>query len=115
MGVRLPGLPRTLHQLGGMSNITIETDSQTAMDLIRDGAASSSPFRAIVEDANFLLSRCQCSIQHVPREGNQGADALANLRANQQEHLIYLEDPPSSILSLLIIDMVHASVNSRRD
>ncbi|XP_028120402.1 uncharacterized protein LOC114317817 [Camellia sinensis] len=99
----------------GMSNITIERDFQAAMDLIRDGAASSSPFRAIVEDANFFLNRCQCSIQHVPREGNQSANALANLEANQQEHLIYLEDPPSSILSLLITDMVHASVNSRRD
>ncbi|GMP53386.1 hypothetical protein CsSME_00018848 [Camellia sinensis var. sinensis] len=116
MGVRLPRtLGLTIIMQKGMSNIAIETDSQIAMNLIKDGAASTSPYRAIVEDANFILSRCQCSIQHIPREGNQSADALANLGASQQEHLLYLEDPPSSILCLLIIDMVDANANSRRD
>lgn len=97
----------------GLSNITIEIDSQNAMEMLREGAANTSPYRAIVEDAKFLISRCECSIQHIPREGNHSADVLANIGVNQQEHLVYLENPLSSLLFVLITDMVNA--NSGRD
>ncbi|CAL5395922.1 unnamed protein product [Camellia sinensis] len=70
----------------GLSNIEIETDSQTTMELVRDGAAGNSPYKAVIEDANFLLRRCSCLIQAIPREANQCANALANLRVNQQEY-----------------------------
>lgn len=97
----------------GLANIQIETDSQLAMELIRGGAGENSPYRALIEDANFLLRGCQCTIETIPREANQCADALANLGVNQQEHLILKEDPPVSILSLLTADLLH--VGSRRD
>lgn len=74
------------------------------MELIRDGSAANSPYRALIEDANFLL-RGQCTLKAIPREANQSADALANLGVNQQDHTVFLEDPPSSILYFLIIDM----------
>ncbi|CAL5436074.1 unnamed protein product [Camellia sinensis] len=67
---------------------------------------------ALIEDANFMLRRCNCSIQYIPREANQCADALANIGVNQTEHLVFLDDPPSSIISFLFADMVSAS--SRR-
>ncbi|KAF5950148.1 hypothetical protein HYC85_012141 [Camellia sinensis] len=41
----------------GLSNITIETDSQNAMEILREGATNTSPYRAIVEDAKFLLRK----------------------------------------------------------
>ncbi|XP_028066585.1 uncharacterized protein LOC114269469 [Camellia sinensis] len=63
----------------GLTNIEIETDSQTAMKLIRDGSAANSPYRALIEDANFLLRCCQCTLKAIPKEVNQSADALANL------------------------------------
>ncbi|CAL5338110.1 unnamed protein product [Camellia sinensis] len=97
----------------GLSNIEIETDSQTTMELVRDGAAGNSPYKAVIEDANFLLRRCSCLIQAIPREANQCANALANLRVNQQEYLVFLKDPSSFMFSLLIADVVN--VNSRRD
>lgn len=97
----------------GMANIEIETDSQTAMELIRDGAEINSPYRALIEVASFFLRRCQCSIKAIPREANQSADAMANLGVNKQEHTIFLDNPPSSILPLLITDMRIAS--SSRD
>lgn len=96
----------------GLSSIEIETDSQTAMELVRDGAAGNSPYQAIIEDANFLLRRYNCSIQTTPREANQCADALANTGVNQQEHLVFLENPPDCIFSLLIADMVNVSSKS---
>ncbi|KAL7227524.1 hypothetical protein ACSBR1_022389 [Camellia fascicularis] len=92
----------------GLSNIIIETDSQIAMEMLRAGAFTTSPYLAIIEDAKFLLSRCQCTIQHTPREGNYSVDALTNIGVNQQEHLVFLENPPSSLLSFLVTDMVNA-------
>lgn len=96
-----------------LSIIEIETNSHTTMELIRDGAAVNSPYRAIIEDATFLMRRCNCSIQTTPRVVNQCADALANIGVNQQEHLVFLENPPNCITPLLIADMMNAS--SSRD
>ncbi|GMQ00802.1 hypothetical protein CsSME_00047717 [Camellia sinensis var. sinensis] len=97
----------------GLTNIDIETDSQTAMELIRDGTVANSPYRALIKDANFLLRCCQCTLKAIPREANQSADALANLGVNQHDHTVFLEDPLSSILSFLITDM--STVSSSRD
>lgn len=96
----------------GLANIDIETDSQIAMKLIQEGADRTSLYRALIEDANFMVRRCNCSIQYIPRETNVCADALANLGVNQTEHLVFLDEPPSSIFSFLIEDMV--SANSKR-
>ncbi|GMP98855.1 hypothetical protein CsSME_00046579 [Camellia sinensis var. sinensis] len=82
----------------GMANIEIEIDSQLAMKLTKDGVESTSPYRALIEDVNFMPRRCNCSIQHIPREANQCADALANIGANQTEHLVFQEDPPKLCL-----------------
>ncbi|KAL7253411.1 hypothetical protein ACSBR1_007864 [Camellia fascicularis] len=61
----------------GISNIEIEIDSQTAMELIRDGSERNSPYRALIEDANFLLRRCQCSIQDSkPYPGRQTREQM---------------------------------------
>ncbi|KAL7231425.1 hypothetical protein ACSBR2_009643 [Camellia fascicularis] len=95
-----------------MANIRLETNSQLAMQLIQDGADSSCPYRALIEDANFIQRRCNYSISYIPREANQCADALANIRVSQTEHLVFLDEPPSAILSILVVDMVAASSRS---
>ncbi|KAL7210038.1 hypothetical protein ACSBR1_031585 [Camellia fascicularis] len=71
------------------------------------------PYRALIDDANFMLKRCNYNIQYISREANQCTDTLANIGVNQTEHLVFLKDPPSSVFSFLIVDMVSAS--SRRD
>lgn len=48
----------------------------------------------------------------MPREANQSADAMANIGVNQREHLIFLEDPPSFISSMLIADTAGKSTFS---
>ncbi|XP_028069082.1 uncharacterized protein LOC114271680 [Camellia sinensis] len=110
---RQSGFGGLLRDEKGMANTHIETDSQLAMELIWDGAVANSSYRALIEDANFIIKRCQCTIATIPREANYTADALANLGVAQQEHFIFLEDPPVSISSLLVNDMIH--VGSRRD
>ncbi|CAL5424318.1 unnamed protein product [Camellia sinensis] len=92
----------------GLANIVIETDSQLAMKFIQEGADRSSPYRALIEDTTFLVRRCNCTIQYTPREANVCADALANLGVNKTEHLVFLDEPPSSIFSFLIADMISA-------
>ncbi|GMP26896.1 hypothetical protein CsSME_00003146 [Camellia sinensis var. sinensis] len=97
----------------GLANIELETDSQEVRQLISDGAASSCPYRALIEDANFLLRRCKCRISYIPREANKCADALANIGVSQSEHFVFLDEPPNVLHSALVADMVATS--SKRD
>ncbi|KAL7193165.1 hypothetical protein ACSBR2_024885 [Camellia fascicularis] len=94
----------------GLANIELKTDSQLAMKLIQDGVESSSPYRALIEDAYFMLKRCKCSIKYIPRETNQCADTLANIGVNQVEHLVFLDEPSGSMSSLLIADIFSSNV-----
>lgn len=79
----------------GLADIELDTDSQEARTLIIDGAASSCPYRALIEDANFLLRRCKCRISYIPREANKCVDGLANLGVSQSDHFVFLEEPPN--------------------
>lgn len=70
MGVGILWLPRQLHKSRdrapghlqrlnyyheGMANIQIETDSQKAMELIREGVKANSQYKALIEDASVQL------------------------------------------------------------
>ncbi|KAL7172086.1 hypothetical protein ACSBR2_031725 [Camellia fascicularis] len=66
----------------------------------------NASLRSIVEDARHLLKRCKCFIQHILREGNQCADKLANLGADQEKHLVVMEDPPEEVRSLVVADLL---------
>ncbi|GMP61857.1 hypothetical protein CsSME_00024155 [Camellia sinensis var. sinensis] len=57
----------------GLADIELETDSQEARTLITNGAASSCPYRALIEDANFLLRRCKCRISYIPSRVARGS------------------------------------------
>ncbi|KAL7210803.1 hypothetical protein ACSBR2_013807 [Camellia fascicularis] len=74
--------------------------------MITNGPPPNCPYRAIVEDARPLLQRCNCSIQHIMREANQCADKLANMGADQVEHLLVMEEPPPEVRSLIVADVV---------
>ena len=94
----------------GLNDIQIETDSQTALKLISNGGEGTHPYRALIEDGNFILRRCRCTIQYVPRDANQSADALANIGVNQKGNLIFLEEPPNSVSSFLVADLISANL-----
>lgn len=90
----------------GLAEVVIETDSTIAQEMITNGPPPNCPYRAIVEDARHLLQQCNCSIHHIVREANQCADKLANMGADQFEHLVVMEDPPPEVGSLIVADIV---------
>ncbi|KAL7265055.1 hypothetical protein ACSBR1_002914 [Camellia fascicularis] len=90
----------------GYKDLTIETDSLSAIELLKEGSVVSSSIRSLVEDSKFLMQRCGYTIQHVLREGNNSADSLAKLGATQAEPLVVMDEAPVEIRGLVIADMV---------
>ncbi|KAF5932569.1 hypothetical protein HYC85_028740 [Camellia sinensis] len=93
----------------GYKDLSIESDSQYAIDMLKGNIEVFSPLRSLVEDSKFLIRRCGFSIQHVKREGNMSADGLAKMGVNQNEVLVVMEDPPEEIRGQLVADMVGQS------
>ncbi|KAL7181716.1 hypothetical protein ACSBR1_040584 [Camellia fascicularis] len=85
--------------------VKIESNSEMAINQIQNGASHSSPYKALIEHAKFLLSRCKSTLEHTLRKGNKCVDKLANLGVDQDEHVI-LDDPSASVRSPLIVDMI---------
>ncbi|GMQ08371.1 hypothetical protein CsSME_00052119 [Camellia sinensis var. sinensis] len=94
----------------GTKGVEIESDSELAIDQIQNGPNTHSPYKALIEDARFLLKRCDCLLRHTLREGNRCADKLASLGVEQGEHVVLLEDPPEEVKNLVIADMTGVSV-----
>ncbi|KAF5933818.1 hypothetical protein HYC85_029989 [Camellia sinensis] len=93
----------------GYKDLSIETDSQYAIDMLKGNVEVFSPLRSLVEDSKFLIRRCGFLIQHVKREGNMSANGLAKMGANQNEVLVVMDDPPEEIRGQLVADMVGQS------
>ncbi|XP_028083701.1 uncharacterized protein LOC114284948 [Camellia sinensis] len=86
----------------GINNVLIETDAAQVVQLMEDPIASNCPFKNLVEDANILLNGCECTIQHIWKQGNLCADALAKLGANQPEEMLVVNEPPAELRSYLL-------------
>ncbi|GMP24108.1 hypothetical protein CsSME_00001499 [Camellia sinensis var. sinensis] len=93
----------------GTRDVQIESDSEQAINQILHGPTQHSPYKALIEDAKFLLRRSNSSLQHTLREGNRAADHLANLGVDQNEHVVFLDNPPAEVATFLIDDMTGAS------
>ncbi|KAL7241228.1 hypothetical protein ACSBR2_006783 [Camellia fascicularis] len=77
-----------------------------AEDLLTQGPSQHRSFRSIVEDARHLFLRCNWSIQRIPREANHCADKLANMRADQVESLVVVEEPPIAVRTQIVAEMI---------
>ncbi|KAL7212809.1 hypothetical protein ACSBR2_015487 [Camellia fascicularis] len=86
------------------------TDSKLAINQIQIVPCHNSPYKALIEDAKFLLKTCNCSLQHTLREGNRCAYKLANMGVAQDEHVVLLEDPPEEVKALVIDDITGVCV-----
>ncbi|CAL5382343.1 unnamed protein product [Camellia sinensis] len=69
-------------------DLSIETDSQYAIDMLKGNIEVTFPLRSLVENSKFLIQRSGFLIQHVKREGNKSVDGLAKMESNQNEMLI---------------------------
>ncbi|GMP67668.1 hypothetical protein CsSME_00027579 [Camellia sinensis var. sinensis] len=90
----------------GFNNVIVETDAQEVVKLPKEGPGDKHPYRGLVEDARVIFNGYQCTAQHVYREGNLCADALAKLGAAQLEDILVVYDPPAEIRELLVADML---------
>ncbi|GMP59729.1 hypothetical protein CsSME_00022890 [Camellia sinensis var. sinensis] len=91
----------------GYKDLTIETDSSSAIELLKERSVVSSSVISLVDSSKFLMQRCGYIMQHVLREGNNSADGLAKLGANQAEPLVVLDEAPVEIRGLVIADMAN--------
>ncbi|XP_028118362.1 uncharacterized protein LOC114315918 [Camellia sinensis] len=90
----------------GFNKVNMETDAQEVVKLLVEGPGEKHPYRGLVEDARIIFNGCQCTTQHVYREGNLCADALPKLGAAQSEDILVVNDPPAEIRELLVADML---------
>lgn len=68
------GIPRLLQE-----------DAEQVVQLLQEEPRDRCPFKNLVEDAQILLRGCDCSVQHVWKEGNLCADFLAKMGAKKWE------------------------------
>ncbi|CAL5386647.1 unnamed protein product [Camellia sinensis] len=76
-----------------MTKVIVETDATQVVKLLEDGSSGDCPFRSLIKDTRIILRGCECTIQHVLREGNSGADAMAKLGVEQPVELLVVNDP----------------------
>ncbi|CAI0430189.1 unnamed protein product [Linum tenue] len=90
----------------GMRRIVVQTDSQTAIKLVKE-ASNRHPHFILVQEARRLLAMdWQVELRHVYREGNFVADYLASAGHRIQQG-VYLYDEPDSLLNYwLFYDLV---------
>ncbi|CAL5419769.1 unnamed protein product [Camellia sinensis] len=93
----------------GMNNVTIETECEQAMKLLKEEPNAKCPFKGLVEDAHIIMRGCECTVQRVYKEGNLCADALAKFGATQPKEILVVNEPPAGIKEFLVADMIGMS------
>ncbi|CAL5366189.1 unnamed protein product [Camellia sinensis] len=88
-------------KMGGMTKVIVKADATQVIKLLEDGLSGDCPFQGLIEDARIIMRGCECTIQHVLREGNSCADAMAKFGAKQPMELLVVNDHPAEVHSLL--------------
>ncbi|KAL7241903.1 hypothetical protein ACSBR1_014475 [Camellia fascicularis] len=96
-------------KLKGIGDIQIESDSEQDINQILHGPTQHFPYKAHIEDARFLLRRSNSSPGHTLRKRNRAADLLANMGVAQNEHVVFLDNPPVEVVVFLVDDMIGVS------
>lgn len=91
----------------GLSNVQVESDSQTAVLLFNDGANTNHPQSNLINDGHYLLGRTGCTLTHTYRSANACADFLAGFGAEQNEDLVVYDRPPLEIREFMNRDRLN--------
>ena len=80
--------------------MVIELDAKVVVELVQSETTSNAFYSSLLAEYRFLLGRSQhCKVQHVFREVNRVADALAKLGCHMQENFVIMDSPPSDVMS----------------
>ena len=89
----------------GLQQVVLEGDSATILNSILGGLPCLAPYGNIIEDSIILASQLShCSFSHVCRKGNAVADKLAKLAKHLNVPKVWLDNIPSDVNSLVVID-----------
>ncbi|KAH7859313.1 hypothetical protein Vadar_034482 [Vaccinium darrowii] len=80
-----------------MPNVTIESDSLMAVNLIKTDVEGCHPQSNMIFETKALKQRTGATLSHVSRSANECADHLARLGAEQEEHLVVMDVMPLSM------------------
>ncbi|KQK16265.2 hypothetical protein BRADI_1g27874v3 [Brachypodium distachyon] len=89
----------------GCNRLEINSDCMEVVQTMLDGGKSIGPAAVIYEECSFLVRGFGfVSLNHCPRESNLVAHTLAR-QAVDSQRVVWLEDPPNFISSLLVNDV----------
>lgn len=100
----------TIIQEENMKNVTIESDSSLAVNLINEGTPgdhAGDHAQGIIKDAHALLAHTETKLAHIYRGANKCADHLARVGAEQEEDLVIATVMPISIMEFMIREPKH--------
>ena len=84
----------------GVQNLVIELDAKVVVELVQSETNSNAFYSSLLAEYRSLLGRFQhCKVQHVFREVNRVADALAKLGCHMEENFVIMDNPPSDVVS----------------
>ncbi|WCJ37652.1 Polynucleotidyl transferase ribonuclease H-like superfamily protein [Euphorbia peplus] len=94
----------------GYRKVQVEVDSKLCVDLLtRTDTPSNDSTPLINAIQNLIHQNWELSIKHIYREGNRGADYLANLAANLELGFHLLLRPPVGVCKILEQDLLGVS------
>ncbi|KAF7806109.1 ribonuclease H [Senna tora] len=86
----------------GFRSVTLECDSEEALELIKNGTADNHPCSGLVHCIRDCINRCwNVDLQHVYREANRAADLMAKLSLFIPEGLQSFDAPHAELWSIL--------------
>jgi ribonuclease HI len=88
----------------GCNRLEVNSDCMDVIDVMVNGGNSLGPAAAIYEECSFLCRNfTEAHFSHCPREANMAAHELAR-HSGGTELIVWLDDPPDFILSVLAQD-----------
>ncbi|XVF67326.1 hypothetical protein PTKIN_Ptkin10aG0112100 [Pterospermum kingtungense] len=91
----------------GFRHIILKGDALSIIKSLNRADSDLSPIGCLIDEGRILTS-CfhSCIVSHVNRQGNEVAHSLARYGLSVQDDVIWLEDCPSWVHSLVSSDLI---------
>ena len=97
-----------------MRNLEIELDAKVVVELIQSKTYSNAFYSSLLADCRSFMGKfLHCKVQHVFREANRVADALAKQGCVMQEDFVVFDISPSDEISFFVYSDVNGEIFCR--